>query len=292
MPLPKGPTAAHLPPPGFEPGYTRSEHIGVSIDISSLPTVTSPGADHPYPNNLSVSSPDVGNLSHRNSSVSDSLPVNDTPTSSPIPSNPLPADVVIGQSEADVEIETPLSPNPIPANQPVAMEVDDALPSAPRRPVEQGKKTGKWPCLADILKSHEEIHKDKAAKKATWKVEMPKPLASDLRAIESCSKRAVLSAHLTAAKLSYYRAPKFSVVLETGQALVRNPPAHILQSFVRDHGNAKLPGGNLRLLVTEEEVCQRLAKEKSRIKGAEATAIRDYQRGTNYHLSRTPSTEP
>ena len=62
-------------------------------------------------------------------------------------------------------------------------------------------------------------------------------------------------------------------MLETDQALVRTPPAHILQSFVRDHGNvivnelfeagkigelAKLPGGNLRLLVTEEEACQKI----------------------------------
>ncbi|CCI46830.1 unnamed protein product [Albugo candida] len=259
----------------------------VSIDISSLPTVTSPDADHPYPNNLSLTSPDVGNLSPRNSSVSDPLPVKDAPTSSPILSNPLPADVVIGQSEADMEIETPLSPNPIPANQPVAMEVDDALPSAPRKPVEQGKKTGNRPSLADILKGHEEIRKDKAAKKATWKVEMPKPLASDLRAIEKLFEEGrpsweVLSAHLTAAKPFVLPSAKFSVVLETGQALVRTPPAHILQSFVRDHGNvivdelfeagkigqlAKLPGGNLRLLITEEEVCQRLANEKVRILG-------------------------
>ncbi|CCI11676.1 unnamed protein product [Albugo candida] len=211
----------------------------VSIDISSLPTVTSPDADHPYPNNLSVTSPDVGNLSLRNSSVIDPLPVKDAPTSSPIPSNPLPADVVIGQSEADMEIETPLSPNPIPANQPVAIEVDDALPSAPRSPVEQGKKTGNRPSLADILKGHEEIRKDKAAQKATWKVEMPKLLASDLRTIEKLFEEGrpsweVLSAHLTVAKPFVLPSAKFSVVLETGQALVRTPPAHILQSFVRD----------------------------------------------------------
>ncbi|CCI43602.1 unnamed protein product [Albugo candida] len=139
----------------------------VSIDISSLPTVTSPVVDHPYPNNLSVTSPDVGNLALRNSSVSDPLPVKDAPTSSPIPSDPLPVDVIIGQSDTDMEFETPLSPIPIPANQPVAMEVVDALPSASRKSVEQGQKTGSRPSLADILKVHEEFRKDKAPKKAT-----------------------------------------------------------------------------------------------------------------------------
>nr|CCA18947.1 AlNc14C60G4410 [Albugo laibachii Nc14] len=125
----------------------------------------------------------------------------------------------------------------------------------------------------DILKGKEEIRKDKAAKQAQFKAAMPKRLVADLRAIEKLSANErpswdVLSTHLTVAKPFVVPGTKFSMVLETGEALAGTPPTQILESFARDHGNlkveilftqraigqlAKLPGGNLRLLVTSEK---------------------------------------
>nr|CCA23002.1 AlNc14C176G8114 [Albugo laibachii Nc14] len=144
-----------------------------------------------------------------------------------------------------MEIETPLSPVLISSNQPAAMEVDDIIASPPPNPVEQAPVIGPRPTLADILKVHEVIRKDKALKKATFKIEMPNPLAADLRAIEQIFEAGrptweVLFARLEAAQPFQIPRAKFSVVLETGQALVRTSPSQILQSFVRDHGNKSL----------------------------------------------------
>lgn len=83
------------------------------------------------------------------------------------------SDEVIGQLEADMEIERPLSSTSIPSNQPVGMEVDASSASSSSKPVKVASKTGHRPRLADILKGQEEIRKDKAAKKAKRKVEMP-----------------------------------------------------------------------------------------------------------------------
>lgn len=67
---------------------------------------------------------------------------------------------------------------------------------------------------------------------------------------------------------------KFSIVVETDQSW---SPAQLLQSFARDHRNpirkeikvedeigqlARMPGGNLRLFVTSEKFCQKLAYKK------------------------------
>nr|CCA19830.1 AlNc14C80G5242 [Albugo laibachii Nc14] len=104
-----------------------------------------------------------------------------------------------------MEIGTPISPVAISANQLDAMEVDAHTASPPSTPVDEASQpvqatpqpgaatstpvhaaTEPSPrsTLADISKGHEEIRKDKATKKAAFKVEMPKPLAADLRAIE------------------------------------------------------------------------------------------------------------
>ncbi|CCI49782.1 unnamed protein product [Albugo candida] len=168
------------------------------------------------------------------------------------------------QSDVTMTVEpTHSTPTEIPS---IPMDMDDAATSLPVLSVNKPVHKETRPLLADILKGHEEIHKGKAVKKATWKVEMPKLLAADLSAIKKHFGR---------------RSSKLGL-LETGQALVRTPPAHILQSFVRDHGNvivdelfetrkigelAKLPGGNLRLLVTDEEVCKTLAHETVTILG-------------------------
>nr|CCA18769.1 AlNc14C56G4239 [Albugo laibachii Nc14] len=89
------------------------------------------------------------------------------------------------------------------------------------------------------------------------------------------------------------------MVLETGQALAGTPPTQSLESFARDHGNlkvevlltqraigqlAKLPGGELRLLATSEELCQQLAHEKVTILGNEY-AFQEYDLlGSRYFL--------
>ncbi|KAL0583446.1 hypothetical protein ABG067_006682 [Albugo candida] len=64
------------------------------------------------------------------------------------------------------------------------MEADGTLPSSSSKPVKQAKKSGNRPSLADILQVQEEIRKGKARTKAQFQVEIPKPLAADLRAIE------------------------------------------------------------------------------------------------------------
>nr|CCA19835.1 AlNc14C80G5247 [Albugo laibachii Nc14] len=133
---------------------------------------------------------------------------------------------------------------------------------------------------------------------------MPKPIASDLQAIDQLFEGgrpswAVLSAHFQAAKPFTIPTAHFSVVLETGQAFIRTPPAQILQSFARDHGNklvgeflaagkighvSKLPGGNLRLLVTTEAVCQLLANETVTLLGNQYS-FRDFDiLGSRYFL--------
>ena len=75
---------------------------------------------------------------------------------------------------------------------------------------------------------------------------------------------------------------KFGIVLETGQSLARVDNAKILYSFTRDHGNlvvgeilnnhniiqlAKIPVGNLRVYVTIEKHCHKLANREVTIIG-------------------------
>ncbi|KAL0591439.1 hypothetical protein ABG067_001471, partial [Albugo candida] len=164
-----------------------------------------------------------------------------------------------------MEIDTPLSPTPISANQPVAMEVDDKSASSASKPVKTASETDHRPSLAEILNGQEEVRKDKAVKKRSGRQSWD-----------------VLDVHLAAAKPIILPSAKYLIVLETGQTLVRTPSAQILQSFVRDHGStilddlfdagkigqlAKLPGGNLRLLVKSEEVCQKLDHERITLMG-------------------------
>ena len=116
------------------------------------------------------------------------------------------------------------------------MDVDDTPVSSTTKAEPKPAKNDNRPTLADILKRPEELRKDKATKKAQWKVGMPKPLAADLHAIDKLFEDGrpcweVLSTHSTAAKPFALPVAKFPVVLETGQALVRTPPAHTLQSL-------------------------------------------------------------
>nr|CCA19889.1 AlNc14C81G5299 [Albugo laibachii Nc14] len=162
----------------------------VTIDISSLPVVTS----------FDTASSSPANLPGAPTSTAD-----DGHHCPPIPTPSATSTVVIDQSDADMEIGTPISPVAISANQPDAMGVDSPTTSPPSTPVDEvsqpvqatpqpgaatstpvhaATEPSSRPTLADILKGHEEIRKYKAFKKAAFKVEMPKPLAADLRAIE------------------------------------------------------------------------------------------------------------
>nr|CCA17567.1 AlNc14C37G3231 [Albugo laibachii Nc14] len=131
------------------------------------------------------------------------------------------------------------SPDPL---SPPSKNVDDTNASSSSPPTFNAPITkATRPILADIIKGHEEISNDKASTKAKGKAELPKPIASDLNAIDRLFEEVrpswdVLSAHLTAAKPFVIPAARFSVGLETGQSFIRSPPA-LIQSFACDHGN-------------------------------------------------------
>nr|CCA16780.1 AlNc14C25G2523 [Albugo laibachii Nc14] len=74
-----------------------------------------------------------------------------------------------------------------------------------------------------------------------------------------------------------------SMILETGQALDCTPNGKLLASRMKDHGNAvfksllksrsiaqasKLPGGNIRVMVTTEDACHELECQLANIPGA------------------------
>ena len=78
-------------------------------------------------------------------------------------------------------------------------------------------------------------------------VEKLKPLAADLRAIEKrnqgvSSQLGGFVFILGSGKTVRYSQGNVSMVLETGQALFRTPPACILQYFASDHENEILKG--------------------------------------------------
>ena len=89
------------------------------------------------------------------------------------------------------------------------------------------------------------------------------------------------------------------MVLETGTALARVDNAKILQSFVRDNANsvveelldghnvgqlAKISGGNLRVYVTNEENCQKLANQEVTILGARYSFREFDLLGSRYYI--------
>ena len=145
----------------------------------------------------------------------------------------------------------------------------------------------KGPTLADVLRSQETIRKDKKKANSAFRVEIPKPSAANLRAIEHLYADGrpswdILSAKLASARPFELPCARFFMVLETGQELSRIDNAKILQSFVRDNANpvvedlleshdigqlAKIPGGNLRVYVTSEENCQKLTDQEVTILG-------------------------
>ena len=109
----------------------------------------------------------------------------------------------------------------------------------------------------------------------------------------------VLSAKLASARPFQLPSANFAIILETGQSLARIDNAKILQSFARDHANpvvgelldshaigqiAKIPGGNLKVYVTSEEHCHKLAHQEVTILG-NRYSFREYDiLGSKYFL--------
>nr|CCA26215.1 AlNc14C358G10971 [Albugo laibachii Nc14] len=193
----------------------------VSIDISSFPSVT-------------LSADFTSTASFSPSVVTSNTKPNQSDSPEP-PFTP---------SEESIDVEP--TPSPTLAAPPNPMQVDDTNASSSSPPMFNEPVTkSNW---STLVKGHEEIRKDKAAAKAKSKVDIPKHIASELKAIDQLFEEGrptwdVLSAHLTAAKPFAIPTARLSVVLETGQVFVHSPPAHILQMFARDHGNKIL--GNL-----------------------------------------------
>ena len=138
----------------------------------------------------------------------------------------------------------------------------------------------KSPTLADLIKSQESLRKDQATARAgEISRGAPKAEAPDVEVILQLYADgehpdwSVLSAKLEAARPFQIRKATFPMVLETGQSLTRTPNGKILSSLMRDHGNpvfeslsesrsiaqvSKMPGGNIRVVVTTADACQQL----------------------------------
>nr|CCA23005.1 AlNc14C176G8117 [Albugo laibachii Nc14] len=164
---------------------------------------------------------------------------------------------------------------------------------------------GKPPTLADLLKSKESLRKDKIKAKAQYCVELPQPKASDIEAIMKLyadgghPEWSVLAEKWEAARPFQIVKATCPMILETGQALTRTPNGNNLSSLTRDHGNpvfgslldskqitqvSKLPGGNIRLMVTTEDACQQLECQSVNILG-ETFFPREYNSlEFKYHL--------
>ncbi|KAL7679805.1 hypothetical protein Plhal304r1_c073g0161181 [Plasmopara halstedii] len=136
------------------------------------------------------------------------------------------------------------------------MDLNDAVPAPPVvTPTAPASVTDPAcpPRLLDVSRNVASLRRDNVAVNlAQLRVETPKPLASDIEAIEALARP--------------YQLPRarYALVLETGGSFARTAPQKILQSFVRDHNNpmlaelfrdnlvgqlSKLPSGNLRLKV-------------------------------------------
>nr|CCA19827.1 AlNc14C80G5239 [Albugo laibachii Nc14] len=99
------------------------------------------------------------------------------------------------------------------------------------------------PTLADLIKSKESLRKDKAREKSQYRVELPKPKASDIKAIVQLYADggdvdwSVLDAKLEAARPLQKSMATLTIISETGQALARSPNGQILTSFIKDYVN-------------------------------------------------------
>ena len=172
-------------------------------------------------------------------------------------------------------MEVEVAEAPASAPEPHAAAVTESAP--PRAPT-----------LAEVIRNAASIRRDGvAANAAKLRVETPKPLASDVEALEAMYARgtpwATIATNITSARPYELPRAQYSLVLETGASLARTAPQKILQSFVRDHNNpvladlfdkhlvgqlSKLPGGNLRLKVKTREACMQLERQTVQVLGA------------------------
>nr|CCA20180.1 AlNc14C87G5575 [Albugo laibachii Nc14] len=184
----------------------------------------------------------------------------------------------------------------------------NALPTAPSQVGGNAKKIVdefESPTLADLLKSQESLRKDKARAKAQYRVELPKPKASDIKAIMKLyadgehPEWSVLAAKFEAARPFQISKATIPMILETGQALSRTPNGKLLASLMKDHGNpvfesplesrsiaqvSKLPGGNIRVMVTTEDAFHQLECQPVNILGAKYFFRERNTLNTKYHL--------
>lgn len=97
--------------------------------------------------------------------------------------------------------------------------------------------------MAALIESKESLRKDKERAKAQYRVELPKPKASDIEAIMKLyadgehPEWSVLAAKLEAARPFQISKATIPMILETGQALARAPNGKLLASLMKDNGN-------------------------------------------------------
>ncbi|KAL7693485.1 hypothetical protein Plhal304r1_c004g0018141 [Plasmopara halstedii] len=170
------------------------------------------------------------------------------------------------------------------------MDVDDAVPAPPVvTPAAPAPVTApaRPPRLLDDIRNVASLRRDNVAVNlAQLRVETPKPLASDIEAIEALYDNGKpwlsIAPSITSARPYQLPRARYSLVLETRGSFARIAPQKILQSFVRDHNNpvlaelfrdnlvvqlSKLPDGNLCLKVRTREACMKLERQAIQLLG-------------------------
>ncbi|KAF1335930.1 hypothetical protein FI667_g989, partial [Globisporangium splendens] len=147
----------------------------------------------------------------------------------------------------------------------------------------QGTQT---PTLRSLLQRTKEIRRDHVEPPEKKRVELPKPLAADIEAIDALYEAggdwSALAPRIDLARPYVLPRARYVMVIETGQAFQRTSPNKLLASFSNDHGNdvvqhqmdlnqlgqlTKMPGGNLRIKVKTKEACFRLERQDVTILG-------------------------
>lgn len=142
------------------------------------------------------------------------------------------------------------------------------------------------PTLRTLLQRTTEIRRDHVEAPEKKKVELPKPLAADIEAIDALYEAggdwSALAPRIDRARPYMLPRARYVMVIETGQAFQRTSPNKLLTSFSNDHGNqvvqqqmdlnqlgqlTKMPGGNLRIKVKTKEACFRLERQEVTILG-------------------------
>ncbi|DAZ99011.1 TPA: hypothetical protein N0F65_011266, partial [Lagenidium giganteum] len=140
--------------------------------------------------------------------------------------------------------------------------------------------------LNGLLQRTSELRRDRVQTPAPRRVEMPRPLAVDIDAVDALYEAggdwSLLAPSIVKARPYQLPRARFVMVLATGQAFQRTSPSKLLMSFLNDHGNevvqcqldlgqigqlTKLPGGDLRVMVKSKEACLRLERQEVKLLG-------------------------